>query len=317
MADSPRLFLEAARKKNPSGSSPARRSTIAHFEELAFLFPSRELRTSQGNVPPRRHQLSGLVQVQQQAVGASSHNVVGEMQANDMAEEDVALESTQATASSVEHTCPAPPAVPPHQRQRGGGRKRANTPETANTVESQALTMIRRVEAEDDLHNFGYSVAGPCRSMTQNRQAAFMTCVFTQSDIFLAPEPLLDVADIIFHLRTLTGRRADPSAAVPHAPPAGSGHSLQPEQLFSPWSGRHPSSSSFRPYSNVPSTFSTSYSSNLPPLQIHPSTSSSYMPPTTTSSSVPSLCPQLPLLTTILSSSCIFGLVGALDHCWA
>ncbi|XP_075715283.1 uncharacterized protein LOC142750231 isoform X2 [Rhinoderma darwinii] len=293
-------FRKQLAKKPQSGSSPERRTAIAHLEEPAFLIPSRELPPSRGNVPPRPQQLRGLAQVQQQAEGPSPQKVVGEMQAEDMAEEDVAQESTQATASPVGRTCPAPPAVAPRRKQRRrGGRKRAQTPKTANTVESQALTMIRRVQAEDDFHKFGHSVAGRCRRMPQNRQAGFMTCLSALSDIFEAPEPLIDVADIIFHLRTFTGRRVDPSAAVPHAPPALSGHSLQPEQSFSPWSGQQTSSSSsFPPSSNVPSASSSSYpassySSNLPPLQIHPPSSSSYMAPTTTSSPVPSSCPQL------------------------
>ncbi|XP_075715513.1 uncharacterized protein LOC142750394 [Rhinoderma darwinii] len=186
-------FQKQLSKTPASGSSPSRCATIAHFEELSFLIPCRELRRSQGNVPPRPPQVSALAQAQQQPLGASSANVVG-----DMTEEDVSHESTPAPAVPRDHTSPAPPAGPSRPRQRVGGRKRVAPPETSNTVEGEALTMIRRVEAEDEYHNFGYSIAGRCRGMETTRRAAYMTCAYALADIFEAPQPLPDVADIIF-----------------------------------------------------------------------------------------------------------------------
>ncbi|XP_075693042.1 uncharacterized protein LOC142660326 [Rhinoderma darwinii] len=277
-------FRKQVSKTPASGSSPSRGRGIAYYEELAFLIPCRELRRTSGNVPPRTPQGSARGQVQQQAVAGSSSIV---------AEEDAPYQPTPAPATPRGDTSPAPTAGTSLPRQRVGGRKRQTPADQSDTVEGQAMRMIRRVEAEDQYTSFGNAVGGRCREMENTRRAAYMTCVFALADIFEAPQPLPDVGDLIFHMRTLTGRRADTSGAVPHAPPPASAPSLQPDPYFSPWTHGHPSGSTFRPYPNVPNPLPTPYSSTLPPLHIHPPTSAAYMPPTSTSSSAPSSHPQL------------------------
>ncbi|KAG8579960.1 hypothetical protein GDO81_011107 [Engystomops pustulosus] len=196
------------------------------FEELLFLLPSRSLRLS-GGTPQAGEQPAEtpVVQTAPQefkmeaiplpiVVDTEKPNGSQELQAGSSRVATPSLDSAEETTSGAAlrmtttpmHSSPATRTAP----TRGWGRKSLRATDRQLDVESEAMSLIRRADADDDCDFFGYGIAARCRQMSPGVRNDFMAYVYAAAAAFDSATTLPELGDMINHLRSVTGLKKTP-----------------------------------------------------------------------------------------------------------
>ncbi|XP_040294064.1 uncharacterized protein LOC121005397 isoform X1 [Bufo bufo] len=230
-------LLKEVKNAEKNGSSPSKRKKMPHYEELLFILPSRGSRTHQGNcqetdspaespTEPDEHQ-------QREPASSTSTEPTHKVE---VIQEDLSVHSWVATppspdiaatsaptAAAVSKSVAAPAATrttrpSPSSRtsfSRGRSRRSLRTMERQLEVESEVMSLIRRVDGDDRFDFFGYGLASLCRQMPTHIQDNFMSFVHAAAAVFGSANPLPDLGDLIQTLRWATGLRQQPPVSLP------------------------------------------------------------------------------------------------------
>ncbi|XP_056430390.1 uncharacterized protein LOC130369316 [Hyla sarda] len=123
-------------------------------------------------------------------------------------------------------------------------------------VESQALSFIQRVDSSDDCSYFGYEMASCCHKVPLDCQSHFKPYCHAVVQVFLSPQALPPLEDMIKHLHITAGHRA------PSPPPPAHNISTQTEGFYVGTYNPLPSRSSSGVYPYHP-PFQTQYPSSV------------------------------------------------------
>ncbi|XP_075711506.1 uncharacterized protein LOC142748292 [Rhinoderma darwinii] len=206
--------MKEIRNAERSGGSPSKRTKVPPHD--AQLLPT------QGNF--QEPEAPATQDGQQQGEGEPTTSTSGhcEMEGE---EQSVATEMSpgEDTPLSASHA-DAPPAATqasgtaPVTRTTSTRRRRRRSPRVTDRqleVESKALSLIGRVDGDDQFDYFGYMMASICRQMPVERQYQFMSfCLAVAGDFTHAPA-LPELGELITHFRqALRSHQCHASGAV-------------------------------------------------------------------------------------------------------
>ncbi|XP_075690583.1 uncharacterized protein LOC142658855 [Rhinoderma darwinii] len=217
-------FFKHLREIERNGSSPSRHPKCPFYDELLFLLPNRSLRSSEGNYRDRESLADD--QAEQEEQWESKHTPTLSMEVKEEPEdepEDQAGPSSVATppldettAAAYVTTTTARPAFPTRTgTTRMWSRRNLQAMDRRLEVESEALSLMRRVDVDDDCDFFGYGIAYRCRQMRRDIRDNFISYVYAAANVFNSANPLPELGDLINHLRSVTGLRDAPPPSVP------------------------------------------------------------------------------------------------------
>ncbi|XP_069814329.1 uncharacterized protein [Dendropsophus ebraccatus] len=171
-------FRKYENNAGKSGSSPTRKKP-AYYDQLQFLKTGQQLRDTEGNI----------------SAGSSGSS-------------DEAGMSQEATAGPSHSSKPRrdqPPVASGGGARRGRlSSKSAPRSIVATAIETEALSMIKRVDREDHWDQLSYSIAERIRQLPEERQWVSIPAVFELLDFFAKPHPIPDNVDIFLALKKLT-----------------------------------------------------------------------------------------------------------------
>ncbi|XP_044127910.1 uncharacterized protein LOC122921753 isoform X2 [Bufo gargarizans] len=78
----------------------------------------------------------------------------------------------------------------------------------------EALSLIRRLNGDDEYDYFGYEIASSCRQMRPDRQEDFMSYIHAVTSVFRSNQPLPDIEDMICHVQWVAGLRPAPPPSL-------------------------------------------------------------------------------------------------------
>ncbi|KAM3926498.1 uncharacterized protein RB166_009343 [Leptodactylus fuscus] len=223
-------FFKFLRTSERDGSSLYPYPKCPFFEELLFLLPNRSLRPSGGNFHSKESRETPPVAQEQhpQFKRESSPVPISEDIEERIVEDEQAGSSRGATPSlddvdeapsiasikvnsPLEHPIPLTRTPPP----RPWGRKSLRAMDRQLEVESEAMSLMRKVDGEDDCDFFGYGIATRCRQMHPRVRNDFMSYVYAAAAVFDSANPMPELGDLINHLRSVTGLRGTPFTPKP------------------------------------------------------------------------------------------------------
>ncbi|XP_056391177.1 uncharacterized protein LOC130284650 [Hyla sarda] len=159
---------------------------VSHFEQLQFLLTSRVVCNSSGNITNPRtlepdnesQQSSGSTQDQER----SQEDVAGPSEPNvDLASRRAANDGYNTNAGSS------------RRGGRSGGRGRGRS----ITVESEAIAMLQRVDAEDHWDHITYTMAERLGKLPEGRQWSCVPALFEIMALYASPNPIPDNVEVI------------------------------------------------------------------------------------------------------------------------
>ncbi|XP_056419232.1 uncharacterized protein LOC130360705 [Hyla sarda] len=198
-------FRRYENAKEQSGSSPISRRRFAYYESLLFLRSGRELRPSSGNVGD-----TNQPEDEETITLDSSPSMIN-------TEDDPPLESNQAASGgpSTSHIR-ANLQRGRHQSREGGFNV------NRQNFEFEALSMLQRVEKEDEWDHLACTLASRLRKLPVGRQWHCVPILFEVVEIFNSPNPIPTNLEIITELNKLKQSRCQSIHSAPHVAPQSS-----------------------------------------------------------------------------------------------
>ncbi|XP_056419626.1 uncharacterized protein LOC130361084 [Hyla sarda] len=208
-------YIKMSNKQETSGSSPAKRAKIPYEEQLTFLQPSRQLRRTSGNYQVETPAEEAMDVLQEDITPRTSGTTT-----------PVPETSTESDGRERNPQDPDPSQAPPSQETPDPSQATTsldtNPPSSQSTqrrplrirdkqleVEEQALSLIRRVDGNDDCDYISYTLATHCHKIPNNvNRQDFMSYCFVAATVFASVEPLPPVEDLIKDLKIKVGQRS-------------------------------------------------------------------------------------------------------------
>ncbi|KAM4033971.1 uncharacterized protein ACNLHF_020690 isoform 2-T2 [Anomaloglossus baeobatrachus] len=235
-------FLKERRQAIRSGISLSKRRKMPFYDELLFIMPNCEPRTSQGSYhetdslaeSPAAH--DELQQMESEPTPSTSAASIQKMELDledqvglswvatpPSPEEETPVSTTNIDAVTISTVSPIPVSfpvtwpIPPTRTASIRGRSRRGLRVTDRHLEgeSEAMFLNRRVESNDRFDFFGFGLAVHCRQMRPEHQDDFMSFVHAAAGLFHTADSLPDLGDLINTLRWASGLRQMPPRSLP------------------------------------------------------------------------------------------------------
>ncbi|XP_073540365.1 uncharacterized protein [Phyllobates terribilis] len=235
-------FLKERRQAIRSGISPSKRRKMPFYDELLFIMPNCEPRTSQGSYQETESLAESpaaydeLQQMESEPTPSTSAAPIQEVEVDleDQADtswvatppspgEETSAAASKITAVTISTVSPVPVVIPITRPMlptrtasiRGRSRRALRVTDRNLEGESESMSLNRRVEGNDRFDFFGFGLASHCRQMRSEHQDDFMSFVHAAAGLFNTADSLPDLGDLINTLRWASGLRELPPRSLP------------------------------------------------------------------------------------------------------
>ncbi|XP_071986797.1 uncharacterized protein [Engystomops pustulosus] len=201
-------FLKEERNADRSGASPSQRPKVPFHDELMFILPRKGFSQSEDKDQDKES-------LPEERGPTPVTSIDPEEDLDDHA--GPSRVATPPTTAEATTSATAPEVTPPAKRSapltrtaflHGQSRKTLRRTERQLEVESEALSLIRRVDGDDLFDYFGYGIASCCRQMRPTVQQDFISFVYAAAAVFNTVNPLPELGDLINSLWCVSGLRS-------------------------------------------------------------------------------------------------------------